>query len=260
MSFPCLPSTQAPDDGDNLVHLVDRWTCDTYHITCAVTRAYAYTATVIRRCVALLVGLATLFPNVALPQSPDDATNPVRIGDYWTYETKDEITGRATRAYTGTVSEITPAEIVTHLTFRGNNGTGLVAFDHQWNRTANGELRYKPNDAHGVQFPLSIGKEWLAEYISSNVRTGVNFKGSSLSKVTAREMVTSPAGTFDTFKVERQVKEYNAADPSRSTEAQFILWYAPQINHWARRTIVTKIDKRTLSNQTDELIEYGRKQ
>jgi hypothetical protein len=192
MSFPCLASAQAPDASNNSVHLGNQWTYGTKdEIAGTVTRTY--TATVIRSCIALLVGLATLFPHTALPQSPDDATNPVRIGDYWTYETRDEITGRATRAYTGTVSEITPTEIVTHLTFRGNDGTGLVAFDHQWNRTANGELRYKPNDAHGVQFPLSVGKEWLSEYVSSNVRTGVNFKGSSLSKVTAQEMVTSPA-------------------------------------------------------------------
>lgn len=213
-----------------------------------------------RLCIASSIVLTVSLSCGAFAQSPDDATNPVRVGDFWTYDTKDEITGKTTGTYTGTVSEITSGEIVTHLTFRASNGTGLVAFDHQWNRMANGEWRYKPNDAHGIQFPLSVGKEWRSEYVSSNVRTGANFKGSSLSKIAAQEMITSPAGSFDTFRVERQDKEYNVANPSRSTESQFTLWYAPQINHWVRRTIVTKVDKRTVSNQTDELIEFGRKQ
>ena len=209
---------------------------------------------------ALSMALMMSFSWAASAQSPEDAANPVRVGDFWTYDTKDEITGKTTRTYTGTVSEITPAEIVTHITFRANNGTALVAFDYQWNRIANGEWRFKPNDGHGIRFPLAIGKEWRSEYVASNVRTGVNLKGSYLTKVVEQETVMSPAGSFETFKVERQVKEYNSADPSRSTETQFILWYAPQINHWARRTITTKVEKRLTSNETDELIEFGPKQ
>jgi hypothetical protein len=65
---------------------------------------------------------------------------------------------------------------------------------------------------------------------------------------------------FETYKIERQVREVSAADPSRQTEIQFDLWFAPQINHWVRRTTLTKVDKRTRSNETDELIELGRKQ
>jgi hypothetical protein len=201
-----------------------------------------------------------LCPQALYAQSPDDATNPVRVGDRWSYETKNEITGLPTRTYTGTVTEISPKEIVTQITQRGSNGTGLVVFDHEWNRVENGLVRYKPNDAHGVRFPLAVGKEWRSEFVTSNVQTGVNMKASSLSKVVAQETVTTPAGTFGTFKIERQVKDFNIADPSRSTETQFVLWYAPEINHWVRRTIVTKVSKRTVSNESDELIEYGRKQ
>lgn len=213
-----------------------------------------------RLCTALSMVLTMSSSGAALAQSPDDAANPVRIGDYWTYDTKDEITGNKTRTFTGTISEITPAEIVTHLTFRGNNRTSVVTFDHQWNRTVNGEFRFKPNDGHGVQFPLAVGKEWRSEYVASNVKTGVNLKGSYLSKIVGQETLTLPAGSFETFKIERQVRDYNAADPSRSTETQFTLWYAPQINHWVRRTIVTRVEKRLRSNATDELIEFGRKQ
>ena len=214
----------------------------------------------VRICAVLSMVLAVSSTDTLLAQSPDDADNPVRVGDQWTYDTKDEITGATTRTYTATVTEINPKEIVTHLTFRGSNGTGLVAFDHDWNRTKNGLVEYKPHDGQGIQLPLAVGKEWRLEFFSTNTKTGVNMKASNLSKVVAQETITTPAGTFDTFKIERQVKEYNTADPSRSREAQVTLWYAPQINHWARRTIVDRVEKRIRSNQTDELIEFTRKQ
>jgi hypothetical protein len=157
------------------------------------------------------------------------------------------------------VSEITPKEISTHLTFRGGNGSALVVFDHEWNRIKNGNLEYKPHDANGVQFPLVVGKEWRLQFFTSNTKTGANFKTSDLSKVVAQETVTTPAGTFDIFRIERQVTEFNTADPSRSTEAQVTLLYAPQINHWVRRAILTKLQKRLLSQETDELVEVSLK-
>jgi hypothetical protein len=85
-------------------------------------------------------------------------------------------------------------------------------------------------------------------------------KGVSLSKVAAQEMLTTPAGTFETFRIERQVKQFNAADPSRATELQFVLRFAPQINHWVRRTELTKVQTHTLETTSDELTAFGRKQ
>jgi hypothetical protein len=206
------------------------------------------------------MAMAASLPAAVSAQTPDDPGNPVHVGDQWTYDRKDETTGANIRRFTATVTEITPKEIVTHLVDRGASGFGLVAFDHAWNRVRGGNFEYKPNDGQGVNFPLAVGKEWMASYFSSNVKTGVTVKGSYLSKVVAQEALTTAAGTFDTFKVERQVKEYNTADPSRSTEVQETLWYAPQINHWVRRATVERVEKRLRSSHTDELIEVVRKQ
>ena len=139
----------------------------------------------------------TLWPRSLLAQSPDDAVNPVWIGDQWTYDTKDEITGATTRTFTATITEITPKEIVTRLTFRGSTGTALVAYDHEWNRTANGDFKFKPNDAQGVRFPLAAGKEWRSEYVNSNVKTGINTKGSTRRRSWRKKQLTTPAGTFE---------------------------------------------------------------
>jgi hypothetical protein len=199
------------------------------------------------------------FPWLASAQAPDDINNSVHVGDQWTYDTKDEIAGAVIRTYTATVSEITPKEISTHLTFRGRNGTSLVVFDHEWNRIVNGNFEYKPHDANGVQFPLVVGKQWRLEFFTSNTNTGAKFKTTARSKVVAQETVTTPAGMFDVFKIERQVTEFNTADPSRGAEAQVTLLYAPQVNHWVRRTIVNKVDKRVRSNETDELVAVNLK-
>jgi hypothetical protein len=216
-------------------------------------------AAIIRPKLLILLALIVLCPGMFAAQTLG-ADNAVQIGDQWIYNTRDEVTGTVTRTYVATVSEISPTEIVTQVTNRGGKGGAVVAFDHDWNRVANGVWRYKPNDAQGVRLPLAVGREWRAEFISSNAQSGASFKSSTLAKVTAQESLTTPAGTFDTFKIERQVKGFNTADPSRSTETTYLMWFAPQINHWARRTIITKVDKRIRSNETDELIEYTLKQ
>jgi hypothetical protein len=211
----------------------------------------------IRLCAVSSLVLFMLLPCLASAQAPDDSNNSVHVGDQWTYVTKDEITGNVGRRRTATVTEITPKEIVTRMA--APDGNSLIVFDHEWNRTKNGIFEYKPHDANGVQFPLAVGKEWRLQYFTSNTKTGANFKSSDLSKVVAKETVTTDAGTFEVFRIERQVKEFNTADPSRSSESQITLLYAPQINHWVRRTIVNKVEKRLRSNETDELVEVNLK-
>jgi hypothetical protein len=210
-------------------------------------------------CAVLVIWLVA--PGIGAAQSPDDPTNQVKIGDRWSYGAKDDITGLPVNAYTAIVTEISPQEIVTSLSFPGKPGAhALVVFDHQWNRVENGAWKYRPNDAQGVQSPIAVGKEWRIEFTGRNSQNGAAVKGTARSKVTAQETVTTPAGTFDTFKIERHVQEVNAADPSRVSETDAVLWYAPEISHWVRRTFVSKIERRTSASQSEELTAYGRKE
>jgi hypothetical protein len=50
-----------------------------------------------------------------------------------------------------------------------------------------------------------------------------------------------------------------AADPSRIIETEFLMWFAPQINHWVRRTFISRVEKRVRATTTDELVEVIRK-
>lgn len=207
----------------------------------------------LRFSVLSLAVLMTLWPRLLVAQPTAD--NEVRVGDMWVYDRKDEVTGLPMDTFTSLVTEVSAKEIVTNTIFRGKPGNGLIVFDHSWNRTMDNDTRYNPNDAHGIQLPLAVGKEWRAQYISQNLKTGANTKASSLSKVVAQETITTAAGTFDTFKIDRNVREFNAADPSRLWNIQLLMWFSPQINHWVRRTYVLKAENRVRASSTDELID-----
>jgi hypothetical protein len=208
----------------------------------------------------VVAGLALLWPRILLAQSVDRPNDPIRVGDAWVYDQKDGITGLPIATYTSLVAEISPQEIITHLIFRGTNNRGFVVFDHDWNRLVLSVQKFNPNDGTGVRWPLAVGKEWRHEYLANNTQTGVNMKSSGLATVVAREKVTTPAGAFEAFKVDRQTKEFNTADPSRSIEVEMLMWFAPQLDHWVRRTFIVKQERRTVSSTTDELVEIMRKQ
>jgi hypothetical protein len=208
----------------------------------------------------LLVALAALVPGILVAQQADRPNDDIRVGDGWVYNRKDEITGFPIATFTSLVTEVSSTEIVTSAIFKGNSGRGFVVFDHDWNRLIDNNQKYSPHDGHGIHWPLAAGKEWRLEFLTSNTQTGANMKSVGVVKVVAQETVTTPAGMFETFKIDRQIKEFNTADPSRSFEMETLMWFAPQINLWVRRTFVLKQERRTRDSSTDELIQIVRKQ
>jgi len=213
----------------------------------------------IRSGAVLFMGLMVLWPRILAAQSVERPRDEVQVGDAWVYDRKDGITGLPMATFTSLVTEISPQEIATRAIGRGG-GQGFAVFDHDWNRLINGNQKYIPNDGHGIRWPLAVGKEWRHQFITGDTQTGNNTKSSSLTKVVAQETVTTAAGTFETFKIDQQIKSFNVKDPSRSSDVEMLMWFAPQINHWVRRTFIVKREKRTVSNETDELIEIMKKQ
>jgi len=208
-------------------------------------------------CLALLVGSA-LWSDALLGQPADQANDAIRVGDRWVYDTKDEITGFPKATYSHVVTEVSPKEVIVNLSFRGKSGSSLMVYDHDWNRIEQSNAKFRPNDGQGIRLPLAVGKEWRAEYEGRATQTGAVTKGSVLSKVVGQEMVTTPAGTFDAFKIETRVQNINTADPSQSFQFENVIWYAPQVNHWVRRKLVTKVRNRTQSSTSEELTDFSR--
>jgi hypothetical protein len=181
-------------------------------------------------------------------------------GDHWTYEARDEITGKVTATRENTVTEVTPTEIsVRHKTL-GTNNEGLSVYDRSWNVVENQPWRYSPHDGTGIQSPLAVGKIWPVRTNNINGTNGNVWRRSGISKVVGQESVTTRAGTFDTFKIETTFTGSNVNNPTQKNEVTSLTWYAPAIDHWVKRTFVSRANKHLQTNNVFELVEYGRRQ
>ncbi|HEX3115048.1 MAG TPA: hypothetical protein VHQ48_06190 [Bradyrhizobium sp.] len=180
-------------------------------------------------------------------------------GDHWTYEVRDEITGSVSATRENVVTEVTPTEISVRYKNLGGTNEGLNVYDRSWNVVEDRPWRYSPHDGSGIQTPLAVGKTWPVRTNNINSANGSIWKRSGTSKVVGQESVTTKAGTFDTFKIETTFTGSNVNNPTLKNEVTSLTWYAPAIDHWVRRTFVSRAGKRLQISNTTELIEYGRK-
>jgi hypothetical protein len=200
----------------------------------------------------------TQAPASPAPPAAMEAPTP---GDYWVYQTRDEITGMAGATRRRTVTEVTATEITTEVTAEGTNQKqGSMIYDRSWNLIDRGDKRYTTNDGTGIRLPLTVGKTWSSKSNYVVKKTGESWVQSGTSKVTARESMTTSAGTFDTFKIESSITLQSVADPSRIQKHTDTGWYAPAIDHWVRRTYETRLNGHLVENLADTLISYGRRQ
>jgi hypothetical protein len=202
----------------------------------------------------------------AAPLSSDSLPNAVvpmeqpMPGDRWTYEVRDEITGTVTATRENVVTDVTPTEITVRYKTLGNNNTGFNVYDRTWNVVEDRPWRFSPHDGSGIQSPLAVGKTWPVQANNINSTNGNVWKRSGASKVVGQESVTTKAGTFDTFKIETNFSARNVNNPTLKNEVTSLTWYAPAIDHWVKRTFVSRDNKRLQISTLIELIEYGRKQ
>lgn len=183
-------------------------------------------------------------------------------GDHWTYEIRDEVTGKATATQEHLVTEVTPTTIGVRMRKLGGNSSeeAFAVYDRSWNIVEGRPWRYSPNDGSGIQSPLEVGKTWPVRTNNINSANGNIWRRSGTSKVTAQESVTTRAGTFDTFKIETRFTGTNVNNPLMKNEVTSLTWYAPAIDHWVRRTFVSRANKHVRINNVIELTDYGRKQ
>ena len=183
-------------------------------------------------------------------------------GDHWTYETRDEITGKITATREHAVTEVTPTQISirSRKLGAGNNDDGFAVYDRSWNIVEARPWRYSPNDGSGIQSPLAVGKTWPVRTNNINSATGAVWRRSGTSKVVGEESVTTKAGTFETFKIETTFTGTNVNNPTMKNEVTETTWYAPAIDHWVKRTFVSRANNHLQISNVFELTEYGRKQ
>lgn len=224
-----------------------------------------------RHCFLASLGLL-LSASALMAQTPNPAPAPAatestgqekmedpQVGDHWTYEYRDDISGDVKSVLTNTVTDLTDSQIGIRNTWAGHANSGYQTFDHSWNLINGGVHRYSPNDGTGIRKPLAVGRTWSLRANDINGTSGLSAKRAVTSKVTTQESVTTPAGTFDTFRVETTIQVQNANNATDKAQVVVQTWYAPAIDHWVKRSIVTRSDGRVRANNTVELVEYGRR-
>jgi uncharacterized protein involved in copper resistance len=92
-----------------------------------------------------------------------------------------------------------------------------------------------------------------------NLQSGIAFRASGVAKVMGQEQVTTPAGTFETFRVEMTVRLINTRDQTKSSTWSFVVWYAPAVNRWVKRKTEGRSEGRLRDSSLEELTEYSRK-
>jgi hypothetical protein len=184
-----------------------------------------------------------------------------RPGDRWTYEIRDDISGKITATRENVITEVTPTAISVRFKKLGADTLeGFAVYDRSWSTVTERPWRYSPNDGMGIQSPLEIGKTWPVKTNNINGATGAVWRRSGISRVVGQESVTTKAGTFETFKIETTFTGTNVNNPLMKNEVTATTWYSPAIDHWVKRTFVSRANHHLNINNVIELVEYGRKQ
>jgi hypothetical protein len=83
----------------------------------------------------------------------------------------------------------------------------------------------------GIKLPLTVGDSWKSSYMAEGATS--KSKGDLEFKVTAREKVNTPAGEFDTFKIESG-GWINGVSWSGAVRVAQVQWFAPAIGRMVK--------------------------
>jgi hypothetical protein len=206
----------------------------------------------------LAIGLAVLLCWPANCAAQTAGPRTIRVGDRWSYDIKDGLTGDLRQAITIVVVDIDDKEITTRTTFRGKERPQTMVFDLDWGRIDDGVWKLTPSGI-GIRKPLQVGNEWRSDGNATNIQSGTPFRASGVAKAMAQEQITTPAGTFDTIRVEMTVRLINTRDQTRSSTWTFVVWYAPAVNRWVKRKTEGRAEGRLRDSSLEELTDYSRK-
>ena len=149
------------------------------------------------------------------------------VGDSWSYQVIDLLSGSVTRTYTLTLTEITPDS--------WRFGTGFVT-DKSWNtlrETRDGkQVSWSPKRPI-YDFPLEVGKTWSAAALSD--APDRQSEHTYAIRVVRQERVIVPAGVFDTFRLEGTNKYKTTRKKERSSVEGVVVhryWYSPSVSRF----------------------------
>jgi hypothetical protein len=158
---------------------------------------------------------------VAAPQNPytkgtTNADTQYRVGDSYTYQEIDPFSRVVQSTHVETITSITEREVIYN---GGQFVTDLL-----------GNTRRRPDgrtftDNQGVPVEYAVGKRWSTRFTVEHPRLG-RFESEADLRITGREKVAVPAGTFECYRIEAQGF---SSGGSGATRHRNTVWMAPQV-------------------------------
>jgi len=163
---------------------------------------------------------------------------PAEIGRAWSYRLvngyNSEVLGQYREELVAGANQ--DLNIVRTDTGRAESITERYTSDWKWVSKARPgfeALDYSP-PLPAIPFPLEIGKSWRYRSVSSNRLTGERFPVSVHGRIVGWEKLKTPAGNFDTVRIDRVIYVDDAdfwKSQTRITESD---WYAPSVGRVVR--------------------------
>lgn len=158
-------------------------------------------------------------PAVPLPGAIVAEAPQLNAGDTWTWFGD----GTDDRTRTETFERYDGEAMVLHVTTNTHDRTRIRTKDgnlmHDLNASGESVKMRKPHSGF-LSFPLFVGKTWKHTYVNSGTSRDSRYK------VVAYQPVTTPAGTFDAFKIEGLDQRWD-----RPYGIIVTLWYAPAVKN-----------------------------
>lgn len=202
--------------------------------------------------------------DAAKPETSTAPVNPaihVSLGDVWSYETRDDITGDVRAVTTFEVTRATDAEIETRVSQRkqatNQQATRTEIFDARWRMKDDGKFVFQPHlDTTGVPDDLQVGKSWSFKFEAQTKGAASTREIAGVGKVEAWERVTLPSGAaYDAFKIDIAFAPKSTND-GRKHEMHAIMWFAPAVNRLVKRIDESRDNGKLRDATQQTLIKY----
>ena len=169
------------------------------------------------------IGGATLFIASAVAAQSIDAID-WKPGYKWKYKVVDGFTKLESGTTEKVVLSVADGAYLTKHVGTAGQSDESVQSDGSHIRAmpvGNGMFAYNQ-----VKFPLAVGNKWESTYFYKARSNGALGKNESECKVAEREKVASPAGEFDSYRIECRGYWYANGFSGRMEDT---LWYAPNV-------------------------------
>jgi hypothetical protein len=176
-----------------------------------------------------------------------EANTNFKVGDSYTNRVSELISRVEKNAFTMTVVEITDTEVI----FDNGIITDLLG---NLRRNRRGGT-FSPRQQYPLEY--AVGKRWTTRFLTTGIK-GITGTSVLDLHIAARERITVPAGSFDTFRIEGH--GYTTGLPGGDVELRPKWWMAPAQVRWPIRSEdnrkSTRAGGRILAADLVELVSF----